>query len=48
MLIRYVDEAGCTGVLPDPDSSIQPLFVVCGLVIEQTRIHDLTKDLLGL
>ncbi len=48
MLICYVDEAGCTGVLPDPSSSIQPLFVVCGLVVDQARIHDLTKDLLGL
>jgi hypothetical protein len=44
----YVDEAGCTGVLPSATSNIQPLFAVCGLVFDESKIRDLTKEFISL
>lgn len=38
----YVDESGCTGVLPSANSDIQPIFTTLGLVLDQSRIHDFT------
>jgi len=44
MWFCYLDEAGCTGVLPSTTSKIQPVFIVAGLAIEQCRIASLTTD----
>lgn len=40
----YVDEAGCTGNLPSLTSNIQPLFVLCGLIVAESVAPELTKD----
>jgi Protein of unknown function (DUF3800) len=42
MYICYLDEAGCTGALPDAASSIQPVFVIAGLSFPADRIDSLT------
>ncbi|HAS8151838.1 TPA: DUF3800 domain-containing protein [Vibrio vulnificus] len=44
----YVDEAGCTGNLPSATSQVQPIFVLCGLVVPETSIVSLTHDFLQL
>lgn len=46
--ICYVDEAGCTGNLPSTTSQVQPIFVLCGLVVPETSIVSLTQDFLQL
>lgn len=48
MYVFYVDEAGCTGTLPDAQSLIQPVFILGGLMIHQQCVRQLTWDLLGL
>jgi hypothetical protein len=48
LYICYVDEAGCLGTLPDSNSSIQPIFVICGVIIEHTKLSDLTHDFINL
>jgi hypothetical protein len=46
MWICYIDEAGCTGILPGYVSDIQPIFVLAGVIVDQTRLYDLTSDFL--
>ncbi len=46
MKICYIDEAGCLGKLPSATSEIQPVFILTGLFVDQTRIHDLTLGFL--
>jgi hypothetical protein len=48
MHVFYVDEAGCTGALPSAVSPIQPVFVLGGVILEQSRLRDFTLDLLHL
>lgn len=48
MRICYVDEAGCTGMLPVASSPIQPIFIIVGLVVEQKNLQHLTTDFLNL
>lgn len=48
MYICYIDEAGCTGALPDPASAIQPIFSIVGLFVKQSHIKPITKDMLQL
>lgn len=48
MYICYVDEAGCTGALPSPSSPIQPVFLLVGVALQQSRLHALTRDFLTL
>jgi len=48
MYICYIDEAGCTGALPDINSSIQPIFAISAIFLHQTRVNALTNDLLQL
>jgi len=47
MLVCYIDEAGCTGVLPSSDLAVQPVFVLSGLVLPGYTIRQLTKDFLN-
>ena len=42
MFICYVDESGCTGHLPSATSEIQPLFATLGMIVDQSKIHDLS------
>jgi hypothetical protein len=46
MYICYVDESGDAGTLDLTDVNLNPLFVITGLVIEHTRLIDLTFDFL--
>jgi len=48
MHICFIDEAGCTGALPDDKSIIQPAFIISGLIIDQKKITKLTQDFLSL
>lgn len=48
MHVCYLDEAGCTGALPDPSSQIQPVFVICGVFVDETRVKSLTNGLIQL
>jgi Protein of unknown function (DUF3800) len=48
MHICYIDEAGCTGILPSLVSDIQPVFVLGGIIVDQTRLHKITRDFLAL
>lgn len=46
MYICYIDESGCTGVLPASNSPIQPIFTLNALAINQRHIASLTWDLI--
>lgn len=48
MKLCYVDESGCTGSLPSPTSSIQPVFVLGGVIIPQQRLREATLGFLHL
>lgn len=48
MFVFYVDESGCTGMLPSATSPIQPVFVLGGIVFDQQRVADFTLDWLHL
>ena len=44
----YIDEAGNPGMLPSRTSNVEPVFIVTGLVIDQTHIPAITTDFLSL
>jgi hypothetical protein len=44
MYVCYVDEAGCTGALPAPASSIQPIFTLVALFIKQSHVKSVTNQ----
>jgi len=44
----YVDEAGCTGVLPDASSPIQPLLVISGLIVDHGQLRGFTHEFIQL
>lgn len=48
MYICYVDEAGDTAPVPAANSPVQPVIVLCALILEQSRIKPLTHDFLNL
>ena len=48
MYFCYIDEAGCTGSLPGCVTDIQPIFVLCGLIVPAGAIVPLTRDFLSL
>jgi Protein of unknown function (DUF3800) len=48
MYICYVDEAGCTGMLASPRSSVQPVFAIAGVMVEQANLRELTRYFLTL
>ncbi len=48
MHICYLDEAGCTGAIPSANSAIQPVFVLGGLIVEESQIKAMTADLIHL
>lgn len=48
MYFCYLDEAGCTGALPHSNSPVQPVFVLCGLIIPEASIRGITQDFLSL
>ncbi|MEY9640524.1 hypothetical protein ABIF66_008778 [Bradyrhizobium japonicum] len=48
MKICYVDEAGCTGVLPSATSQIQPVLTLAAIVFDTDRLASITNDLINL
>lgn len=48
MYVCYVDEAGDTGALPGPNSPIQPVFTIVGLMVKQDQIAGMTRALIQL
>jgi hypothetical protein len=48
MQLCYIDESGCTGVLPTAFSPIQPLLVVGGLFLGSYELRSLTNAYLDL
>lgn len=48
MRLCYVDEAGDTGAILSPTYPIQPVLVICGIVIEHHRLHDFTHEFIAL
>ncbi len=46
--VCYVDEAGCTGVLPTATSAVQPAFVLAAVVFHQNHLPHLTQEFLAL
>jgi hypothetical protein len=48
MFVCYVDEAGCTGVLPSATSPIQPLFCIAGLAVNLNNLVALTGEFISL
>jgi hypothetical protein len=48
MQIFYVDEAGCTGALPSATAPIQPVFVLGGVMLEQSCLRNFTLEWLHL
>ena len=48
MYICYMDEAGCTGYLPQANTNIQPVFVLSGLIVDSDNISTLTREFINL
>lgn len=48
MQFYYLDEAGCTGVLPSSTSPVQPLFLMAGVIISQSCVGQITRDFVDL
>ncbi|MCY3972864.1 MAG: DUF3800 domain-containing protein [Candidatus Dadabacteria bacterium] len=48
MYVCYIDEAGCVGSLPSNVTNVQPVFVLCGLIVPETSITALTHEFLSL
>lgn len=46
--ICYVDESGCTGVLPAADSPVQPVLCVSGIIVHQPHLAHMTHEFLNL
>jgi Protein of unknown function (DUF3800) len=44
----YIDEAGCTGVLPAACSQIQPALVISALIVDVEKIRHVTNDFINL
>ena len=48
MKICYVDEAGCTGVLPSATSQIQPVLTLAAIVFDANHLANITNELINL
>ena len=48
MYVAYIDESGCTGVLPHSASPIQPLLVVGAIFIDAGNLPAITRDFLDI
>jgi len=48
MKVCYVDEAGCTGHLPTASSPIQPALVFAGIIVDYSKLHEVTERILAL
>ena len=48
MHIFYIDDAGCTGILPSATSEIQPVFCLSGIILRQADLDAFTREFLEL
>jgi hypothetical protein len=48
MHLCYMDESGCTGVLPNATSQIPPVLVLAAIIVDESRLHNLTIDYLNM
>jgi hypothetical protein len=48
MYICYADESECTGELPTAISSVQPVLVIAGVIIDHSLIRPVTGEFLAL
>src|SRR5439155_22587156 len=48
MKLCYVDESGCTGILPSAISDIQPAFVFAAIMFDYSNLHKITESFLQL
>lgn len=48
MYFLYLDESGCTGRLPNATAPIQPVFVLGGIILDQSRLRPFTNEYLYL
>jgi Protein of unknown function (DUF3800) len=46
--ICYIDEAGCTGMLPSATSAIQPALVISALIIDLVKVPEVTNNFIKL
>ena len=44
----YIDEAGCTTPLPAAATDIQPVLVIVGMMVDATKVRELTLEFLKL
>lgn len=48
MQLCYVDESGDTGMFVADERNSQPVFVLCALLLDQTKLEDLTRRVIEL
>lgn len=48
MYITYLDESGCTGVLPTATSDIQPVLSILAISVRADRVPSLTTDFVSM
>ncbi len=48
MRICFVDESGCTGILPNANSDIQPTLAIVGTIVDYARLHQATDELMAI
>ena len=48
MKMCYVDESGDTGPFDQQERNSQPIFLLCGLLMDQSDLEDMTRDIINL
>jgi len=48
MHLCFIDESGCLGALPLSSSNIQPVFTICGLIVDVEKLKRITNDFIYL
>ena len=48
MLMCYVDESGDTGLFDANERNSQPVFLLCALIVNQSRLESITREVIRL
>ena len=48
MKMCYVDESGDTGPFDPQERNSQPIFLLCGLLMDQSDLESLTRDIINM
>ena len=48
MLMCYVDESGDTGLFDANERNSQPVFLLCALMVNQSRLESITREVIHL